>query len=164
MYDEPNVTEADGCRESRRCSRDTYPESYITKYTRIRRLVKTKRIQVNAMAFPSTLELCRIPAGNSNSRGARPVHPIITMIKWTRTCRLSIKKSLSAGERDGLPIDARALPNPQVAERRCPRQQVFSLPQARPSFLTINLQPLKRHCPRQQVLSLPSFLQQPPTS
>jgi len=26
-----------GCRESRRCSRDTYPESYITKYTSIRR-------------------------------------------------------------------------------------------------------------------------------
>ena len=27
----------EGCHESRRCSRDTYPESYITKYTRIRR-------------------------------------------------------------------------------------------------------------------------------
>ena len=27
-----------GYRESRRCSRDTYPESYITKYTRIPRL------------------------------------------------------------------------------------------------------------------------------
>ena len=28
----------EGCRESRRCSRDTYPESYITKYTSIRRV------------------------------------------------------------------------------------------------------------------------------
>ena len=27
----------EGCRKSRRCSRDTYPESYITKYTSIRR-------------------------------------------------------------------------------------------------------------------------------
>ena len=27
----------EGYRESRRCSRDTYPESYITKYTSIRR-------------------------------------------------------------------------------------------------------------------------------
>ena len=27
----------EGCRESRRCPRDTYPESYITKYTSIRR-------------------------------------------------------------------------------------------------------------------------------
>jgi hypothetical protein len=27
----------EGCRESRKCSRDTYPESYITKYTGIRR-------------------------------------------------------------------------------------------------------------------------------
>ena len=29
----------EGCRESRRCSRDTYPESYIAKYTSIQRLV-----------------------------------------------------------------------------------------------------------------------------
>ena len=27
----------EGCRESRRCSKDTYPESYITRYTSIRR-------------------------------------------------------------------------------------------------------------------------------
>ena len=32
---------------------------------------------------------------NSNSHGARPVHLIITMIKWIRTGRLSIKTSLS---------------------------------------------------------------------
>jgi len=29
-----------------------------------------------------------------NSHGARPVHLIITMIKWIRTSRLSIKNSL----------------------------------------------------------------------
>ena len=28
----------EGCRESRRCARDTFPESYITKYTSKRRL------------------------------------------------------------------------------------------------------------------------------
>ena len=33
----------EGYRESRRCSRDTYPESYITKYTSIRRLSSEKR-------------------------------------------------------------------------------------------------------------------------
>jgi len=34
----------------------------------------------------------RLPGkGNSNSYGARPVHLIITMIKWIRTSRLSIK-------------------------------------------------------------------------
>jgi len=33
--------------------------------------------------------------GNSNSNGARPVHQIISMIKWIRTSRLSIKNSLS---------------------------------------------------------------------
>ena len=31
---------------------------------------------------------------NSTSHGARPVHLIITMIKWIRTSRLSIKNSL----------------------------------------------------------------------
>ena len=38
----------------------------------------------------------RLPGkGNSNSHGAMPVHLIITMIKWIRTSRLSIKNSLS---------------------------------------------------------------------
>jgi len=38
----------------------------------------------------------RIPGkGHSNSHGARPVHLIITMIKWIRTSRLSIRKCLS---------------------------------------------------------------------
>jgi len=32
---------------------------------------------------------------NSNSHGARPIRLIITMIKWTRSSRLSIKNSLS---------------------------------------------------------------------
>ena len=34
-----------------------------------------------------------------NSYGARPVHIIITMIKWIRTSRLSIKNSLSRERR-----------------------------------------------------------------
>ena len=33
--------------------------------------------------------------GNSNSHGARPVHQIISMVKWIRTRRLSIKNYLS---------------------------------------------------------------------
>ena len=37
--------------------------------------------------------------GNSNSHGARPVHLIITMIRWIRTSRLSIKNSLCWGSR-----------------------------------------------------------------
>ena len=36
----PNLWE--GYNESRRCSRDTYPESYITKNTSIRRIWHTK--------------------------------------------------------------------------------------------------------------------------
>jgi len=38
----------------------------------------------------------RLPGkGNSNSHGARPVHQILSMIKWIRTSMLSIKNSLS---------------------------------------------------------------------
>ena len=38
----------------------------------------------------------RLPGkGHSKSQGARPVHMIITMIKWTRTSKLSTNKSLS---------------------------------------------------------------------
>ena len=37
----------------------------------------------------------RLPGkGDSNSHGARPVHQIISMIKWIRTGRLSMKDSL----------------------------------------------------------------------
>ena len=40
----------------------------------------------------------RLPEkGNSNFRGARPVHLIISMTKWIRNSRLSIKNSLSTG-------------------------------------------------------------------
>ena len=47
----------------------------------------------------------RLPLkGNSTSHGARPVHQIISMIKWIRTSRLSIKKSLSRG-RDRAVVD-----------------------------------------------------------
>ena len=35
---------------------------------------------------------------NSNSHAARPVHLIITMIKWIRTSRLSLRNSLSGDE------------------------------------------------------------------
>ena len=38
----------------------------------------------------------RLPGkGNSNPHGAKPVHLIITLMKWIRTSRLSIKNSLS---------------------------------------------------------------------
>ena len=41
----------------------------------------------------------RLPGkGKSNFNGATPVHPIITMIKWIRTSRLSIKLSVSLGQ------------------------------------------------------------------
>ena len=43
--------------------------------------------------------------GNSNSHGARPVHLIITMIKWIWTSRLSIKNSLSMIHTCGLEGD-----------------------------------------------------------
>jgi len=56
--------------------------------------VKTRRVDV------------RLPGkGNSNSHGARPVHLIITMIRWIPTSRLSIKNSLSL---EGVEVTATA--------------------------------------------------------
>jgi len=47
----------------------------------------------------------RLPEkGNSNSHGARPVHYIISMIKWIRTSRLSVKNSLSRPPRSWRPL------------------------------------------------------------
>ena len=54
------------------------------------------RGSVRASAFGTRKVDVRLPGKeNSNSRGARPVHLIITMIKWIQTSRLSIEKSLS---------------------------------------------------------------------
>ena len=51
----------------------------------------------------------RLPGkGNSNSHGARPVHLIITIMKWIWTSRLSIKNSLSDSH----------LANPPLSRRR----------------------------------------------
>jgi len=48
----------------------------------------------------------RLPGkGNSNFHGARPVHLIVTMIKWMRTSRLSINNSLSRVEGEGRMVE-----------------------------------------------------------
>ena len=47
------------------------------------------------LVFPRKADV-RLPwQGNSNSHGARPVHPIITVINWIQTSRLSRTKSLA---------------------------------------------------------------------
>ena len=51
--------------------------------------------QRHAVSMPRKVDV-RLPGKeNSNSHGARPLHLIITMIRWIRTSRLSIKNSLS---------------------------------------------------------------------
>ena len=58
----------------------------LPNYSQVVMLVVARKVDV------------RLPGkGNSTSHGARPVHLIITMIKWIRTSRLSIKNFLSAG-------------------------------------------------------------------
>ena len=48
----------------------------------------------------------RLPGkGNSNPHGARPVHRIITMIKWIRTSRFSIHNSLSPDLSSGFRVE-----------------------------------------------------------
>ena len=51
----------EGCRENRRCSRDAYPESHITKHTRIQRLKRLAKKGLTAKRLkrkPSTQD-CR---------------------------------------------------------------------------------------------------------
>ena len=64
----------EGYRESRRCSKGTCPESYITKYTSIRTFGHVlKRVFIDC--FPPEKVDRRLPGkGNSNSHGARPVY------------------------------------------------------------------------------------------
>jgi len=64
----------------------------------------------------------RLPGrGNSNSRGARPVHLIISMIKWIRTSRLSIKNSLCVGGW-GRDMETRATPEDPEGARHVIRE------------------------------------------
>ena len=54
----------------------------------------TRRTMQTCRVEPRTGDV-RLPGkGNSDSHGARPVHPIITMMKGIRTSRLSMQKSL----------------------------------------------------------------------
>ena len=53
---------------------------------------KKEPMHMKGVQFPPRKVDVRLPEkGYSNSHGARPVHPIITMIKWIRTNRLSIE-------------------------------------------------------------------------
>jgi len=69
-----------------------------------------KSCQDSNYSFRARGSLCgkvdvRLPGKvNSNSHDTRPIHLIITMIKWIRTSRLSMKNSLVAGA--GLHADA----------------------------------------------------------
>jgi len=82
-----------------------YEDSTLSRFSLFTRTRVPERPD-DAIPCPTRKVDVRLPGkGNSNSHGARPVHLIITMIKWTRTSRLSIKNSLSAPtERLGLPL------------------------------------------------------------
>ena len=91
--------------------------------SRYRRLPKLK-IQVD-MLFQACNEDTsrrvdiRLPGkGNSNSHGATPVYLNITMVKWIRTSRLSIKKSLSSDTWRGRARGRRRLTMEPLSESR----------------------------------------------
>jgi len=61
----------------------------------------------------------RLPGkGNSNSHGARPVHLVITMIKWIRTSRLSIKNCLSGPQGSCEQKMAKLAGDPELCKER----------------------------------------------
>jgi len=78
----------EGCRESRRYSRDTYPESYITKYTSIRRQKKTDRQGV--VAYHASWRARRACRSQTSPRSClRLMDSCITQLKAqgpSRTC------------------------------------------------------------------------------
>ena len=90
--------------EQSRCRFQTQPGRETTLWDSDRKSVRfrvsrTRKIDV------------RLPEKvNSNSHGARPVHLIITMIKWIRASRLSIQNSLSYLEETSLPVRAEFSP------------------------------------------------------
>jgi hypothetical protein len=58
--------------------------TFLAKDTQRSRVVEVRKVDI------------RLPGkGNLDSHGARPVHQIISMIKWIRTSRFSIRNSLS---------------------------------------------------------------------
>ena len=75
----PFVTAKAPCREASRCIRRSSSRSCLA-------------VSRKADARPPG-------KGDPNSHGARPVHLIITTRKWIRTCRLSMKNSLSRAAR-----------------------------------------------------------------
>ena len=73
------------------------------------------RVILEVSSLPRKVDI-RLPGkGDSISHGARPVHQIISMIKWIRTSRLSIKNSLSSLP----PTPARLRSRPRVWGVEC---------------------------------------------
>jgi len=62
----------EGYHESRRCSRDTYPESYITKYTSIRRLTPVNAPAQDGARFESLCAFSVVYRGTSLRRNIPP--------------------------------------------------------------------------------------------
>jgi len=69
---------------------------------------------------------------NSNAHGARPVHLIITMIKWIRTSRLTIKNSSSVGTLQQ-PCEVGQM-NPVTFRNNYPLVQISRIDGHRPLF------------------------------
>ena len=80
------------------------------------------------MAQPAFMQRCPASKGNSNSHGARPVHPIITMIKWTRTQTLHAPPARAADR----PSPPSKIPdNPQRHPARPPEGRALRHPATR---------------------------------
>ena len=89
-------------RFAARVQRKCLPPRKATFLSERKNLSERKVTTLNLPPLNPKSETCwawrvdvRLPGeGNSTSLGARPVHQIISMIRWIRTSRFSIKKSL----------------------------------------------------------------------
>jgi len=75
---------SEGYRESRRCSRDTYPESYITKYTSIRRenLARGLLQTVRAPTFHASRRHPFMPAGAGGNSWNGSAHVVACIVNF----------------------------------------------------------------------------------
>ena len=73
---DPGLVGWEGCRESRRCSRDTYSKFFITKYTSIRRKIRTLKPVRSLTCFP-------LPQGRAEGGYRTPVQGYLAHKKPT---------------------------------------------------------------------------------
>jgi len=112
----------EGLRESRRCSRDTYPGSYITEY----RLAREKLSAQHVTSHHQTCKTRRFASANMHTRNASRQPPPLHVrgpAKHVISCQQTFKKSHFASSGLQRRKISRQLPPLHTSLRGVPREQ-----------------------------------------